>query len=105
MSERMAKEQAFNLSAAIRGYQSSHPGISGNDALDAVKKAHSGQTINEGTFRSTFYKLSGRKRKRTGQETSARSRGGQRQSCGGQAHRAALEQAHRAQAPPAIDLR
>ena len=33
--------------------------MSANSALEAVKKAHNGQKINEGTFRATFYKLSG----------------------------------------------
>ena len=29
------------------------------DAFAAIKKAHPSQTINEGTFKSTFYKLAG----------------------------------------------
>ena|ERR1700693_5535857 len=60
MSERMAKKSSgFNLSAVIREYRKGHPAVSANDALEAVKKAHPGQKINEGTFRATFYKLAG----------------------------------------------
>jgi hypothetical protein len=32
--------------------------------LDAIKKAHPGEKINEGTFKATFYKLSGDGRKK-----------------------------------------
>jgi hypothetical protein len=40
--------------------------MSANDALAAVKKAHPGQKINDGTFRATFYKLAGNgKRKKS----------------------------------------
>jgi hypothetical protein len=58
MGERMAKRRSgFNLSATIRDYQQAHRGVSANDALAAVKKAHPGQKIKEGTFKATFYKL------------------------------------------------
>lgn len=60
------KNNGFNLSEVIREFQNAHRGVSANDALVAVKKAHPSQKINEGTFRATFYKLTGDgKRKRT----------------------------------------
>jgi hypothetical protein len=60
------KSSGFNLSEVIRDFRKSHRGVSANDALAAVKKAHTGQKINDGTFRATFYKLAGDgKRKRT----------------------------------------
>jgi hypothetical protein len=66
MDESMAKKsRSFNLSAVIREYRRSHPGVSANSALEAVKKAHNGQKINEGTFRATFYQLSGGGKKNT----------------------------------------
>jgi hypothetical protein len=56
----MAKRNnGFNLSAVIREFRKGHRGVSANDALAAVKKAHPGQKINDGTFRATFYKLAG----------------------------------------------
>ena len=61
----MAKKSVgFNLSAVIREYRKAHRQVSANDALEAVKKAHSGRKINEGTFRATFYKLAGNGGKR-----------------------------------------
>jgi hypothetical protein len=61
----MAKKSAdFNLSATIREFQKSHRGVPAAAALEAIKKAHSGHKINEGTFKATFYKLaSGGKKK------------------------------------------
>jgi hypothetical protein len=53
------KSTGFNLSAAIREFQKSHADVSATDALQAVKKAHPSQKINEGTFKATFYKLAG----------------------------------------------
>jgi hypothetical protein len=53
------KKVGFNLSAVIREYRKAHPAVPANDALEAVKKAHSSKKINEGTFRATFYKLAG----------------------------------------------
>jgi hypothetical protein len=63
----MAKRSnGFNLSETIREFRKGHRGVSANDALAAVKKAHPGQKINDGTFRATFYKLAGNgKRKKT----------------------------------------
>lgn len=58
------KNVGFNLSAVIREYRKGHPAVSANDALEAVKKAHSGRKINEGTFRATFYKLTGSGRRK-----------------------------------------
>jgi hypothetical protein len=56
----MAKRSnSFNLSETIRDFRKGHRGMSANDALAAVKKAHPGQKINDGTFRATFYKLAG----------------------------------------------
>jgi hypothetical protein len=58
------KTQGFNLSEVIREYRKSHGDASAKDALEAIKKAHPSQKINEGTFKSTFYKLaSGGKKK------------------------------------------
>jgi hypothetical protein len=56
----MAKNSdGFNLSATIREFRKSHRGIPATAALEAVKKAHPSQKINEGTFKATFYKLGG----------------------------------------------
>jgi hypothetical protein len=60
----MAKRSAsFNLSETIREFQKSHRGVPATAALAAVKKAHPGQKINEGTFKATFYKLAGGKKR------------------------------------------
>jgi hypothetical protein len=53
------KSNEFNLSEVIREFGKTHRGVSANDAMAAVKKAHPSQKINDGTFRSTFYKLAG----------------------------------------------
>lgn len=51
----MAKKPAtFNLSETIRDFQKSHQGIPATAAFEAIKKAHSRQRINEGTFKATF---------------------------------------------------
>jgi hypothetical protein len=56
----MAKKTAsFNLTATIREYRKSHRGISAKHAYAGITKAHPGEKINEGTFKSTFYKLAG----------------------------------------------
>jgi hypothetical protein len=56
----MAKKATdFNLTATIREFQQHHKGVSAREAFDAIKKAHPAQKINEGTFKATFYKLSG----------------------------------------------
>src|SRR5271165_6425260 len=56
----MAKKATdFNLTATIREFQQHHKGVSAREAFDAIKKAHPNQKINEGTFKATFYKLSG----------------------------------------------
>jgi hypothetical protein len=57
------KSDGFNLSATIRDFQKSHRGVPATAALAAVKKAHPGQKINEGTFKATFYKLAGGKKR------------------------------------------
>jgi hypothetical protein len=57
------KSDGFNLSATIREFQKSHRGVPATAALAAVKKAHPSQKINEGTFKATFYKLAGGKKK------------------------------------------
>jgi hypothetical protein len=62
----MAKKSGgLNLSEAIRGYRKAHRGVSAKDALAAIKKAHPNEKINEGTFKSTFYKLAAGVGKRT----------------------------------------
>jgi hypothetical protein len=53
------KSNGFNLSETIREYRKSHRGTSARDAMEAIKKSHPDQKINEGTFKSTFYKLAG----------------------------------------------
>jgi hypothetical protein len=53
------KSNGFNLSETIREYRKSHRGASARDAMEAIKKSHPDQKINEGTFKSTFYKLAG----------------------------------------------
>jgi hypothetical protein len=57
----MARKAAngFNLSEIIREYRKAHRGISARNAMEAIKKSHPDQKINEGTFKSTFYKLAG----------------------------------------------
>jgi len=55
----MAKKGSFNLSQTIRDFQKAHRGVSAKDALAAIQKSHPSQKINEGTFKATFYKLSG----------------------------------------------
>jgi hypothetical protein len=55
----MAKKASFNLSQTIRDFQKAHRGVKATDALAALRKAHPNQKINEGTFKSTFYKLAG----------------------------------------------
>jgi len=57
------KSEGFNLSETIREFQKSHRGVPAMAALAAVKKAHPSQKINEGTFKATFYKLAGGKKK------------------------------------------
>jgi len=60
----MAKAAPFNLSQTIRDFQRSHRGVPAKKALEAIKKAHPGQKINDGTFLATFYKsASGGKKK------------------------------------------
>jgi hypothetical protein len=55
----MARRPDFNLSETIREYRKGHRGVKAMDAFAAIKKAHPSHTINEGTFKSTFYKLAG----------------------------------------------
>jgi hypothetical protein len=59
------KSDGFNLTAAIREYRKKHRGISAKNALEGIKKAHPGEKINDGTFKSTFYKLAGSKRNKS----------------------------------------
>jgi len=59
------KSEEFNLTAAIRDYRKSHRGISAKNALVALKKAHPNEKINDGTFKSTFYKLAGGRKKKS----------------------------------------
>jgi hypothetical protein len=55
----MAKRTSFNLSETIREYRKAHRGVKAMDAFEAIKRAHPTQKVNEGTFKSTFYKLAG----------------------------------------------
>lgn len=59
------KSNGFNLTAAIRDYRKNHRGISAKNALEGIKKAHPGEKINDGTFKSTFYKLVGSKKRKS----------------------------------------
>ena len=58
------KRDGFNLSEAIRAYRKAHRGVSAKNALAGIRKAHPSQKINEGTFKSTFYKLAGTGKRR-----------------------------------------
>jgi hypothetical protein len=42
------KSNGFNLSETIREYRKSHRGTSARDAMEAIKKSHPDQKINEG---------------------------------------------------------
>jgi hypothetical protein len=53
------KSDGFNLSETIREYRKGHRGASAREAMEAIKKSNPDQKINEGTFKSTFYKLAG----------------------------------------------
>jgi hypothetical protein len=59
------KSNEFNLTAAIRECRKSHRGITAKNALEGIKKAHPGEKINDGTFKSTFYKLAGNTKKKS----------------------------------------
>jgi hypothetical protein len=59
------KANGFNLSETIREYRKSHRGASAREAMEAIKKGHPDQKINDGTFKSTFYKLAGSSGKRS----------------------------------------
>jgi len=59
------KSNGFNLTSAIREYRKSHRGISAKNALEGLKKSHPNAKINDGTFKSTFYKLAGSGKKKT----------------------------------------
>jgi hypothetical protein len=59
------KANGFNLSETIREYRKAHRGASARDAMEAIKKSNPDQKINEGTFKSTFYKLAGSGRRRS----------------------------------------
>jgi hypothetical protein len=73
------KSNGFNLSETIREYRKSHRAASARDAMEAIKKSHPDQKINDGTFKSTFYKLVGNGRKhsvRRAKPMRGRGRGG-----------------------------
>jgi hypothetical protein len=59
------KANGFNLSETIREYRKGHRAASARDAMEAIKKSNPDQKINEGTFKSTFYKLVGSGRRRS----------------------------------------
>ncbi len=54
----MAKRKDFNLSETIREFRKTNPKANAREAFEAISKT-AGQKINEGTFKSTFYKLVG----------------------------------------------
>src|ERR1700685_4635809 len=59
------KNGGFNLAATIRDYRKKHRGISAKNAFISIKKDFPGEKINDGTFKSTFYKLAGSRRKKS----------------------------------------
>jgi hypothetical protein len=59
------KSNGFNLSETIRDFRKSHRGASAREAMEAIKKSNPDQKINEGTFKSTFYKLAGSGKRRS----------------------------------------
>ena len=61
--EHIAKAKAFNLSEAIRKHREANPSHTAKEAFEALSKS-AGQKINEGTFKSTFYKLAGQGKRR-----------------------------------------
>src|ERR1700730_2609281 len=58
----MAKRKDFNLSEAIREHRKSNPKHTAREAFEAISKAAPSK-VNEGTFKSTFYKLAGSKKR------------------------------------------
>jgi hypothetical protein len=56
--DRMAKRKDFNLSETIREHMKANPKQSAREAFEAISKTAGGK-VNEGTFKSTFYKLKG----------------------------------------------
>ena len=80
------KANGFNLSETIREYRKSHRGASAREAMEAIKKSNPDHKINEGTFKSTFYKLagSGKRSVRRAKPGRGRARGRRRipTSCG-----------------------
>jgi hypothetical protein len=54
----MAKRSSFNLSEAIREFRKTNPKASAREAFEAISKT-APKKPNEGTFKSTFYKLAG----------------------------------------------
>ena len=61
--ENMAKAKAFNLSEAIREHRKANPKHTAKEAFESLSKS-AGHKINEGTFKSTFYKLAGQGQRR-----------------------------------------
>jgi hypothetical protein len=58
------KSEGFNLTQTIREFQKGHRGVAAKDALEAIKKAHPNQKVNQSTFLATFYKLAGAGKKK-----------------------------------------
>lgn len=59
----MAKRKDFNLSEVIRKHRTANPNHTAKEAFEAIGKS-AGHKINEGTFKSTFYKLAGEGKRR-----------------------------------------
>jgi hypothetical protein len=59
------KSDGFNLTEVIRNYRKSHRGISAKNAMEGIKKEYPHEKVNDGTFKSTFYKLAGSRKKKT----------------------------------------
>jgi hypothetical protein len=58
----VAKRKEFNLSEAIREHRKSNPKHTAREAFEAISKTAPWR-VNEGTFKSTFYKLAGSKKR------------------------------------------
>ncbi len=71
----MAKRKAFNLSETIRAHRKSNPKHTAKEAFETISKS-AGHKINEGTFKSTFYKLVGQGNHRVVRRRKPGARGG-----------------------------
>jgi hypothetical protein len=71
----MAKRSDFNLSEAIREFRKIDPKANAKKAFEVISKT-APKKPNEGTFKSTFYKLAGAKKRTVRRLKPGRARGG-----------------------------